>query len=165
MIAFIKLFDLIPGIVYVVIITALTAFSGVSHWRANAAHLELIQARAQAAEATAQAQQAARAKEQALRQQVERIATHALERDKDRNVQLAAAQRTAASLRDVISSLNARPAPADPRAAAFAHEAATARELLGSCAQEYRAVAASADELSDQVTGLQEYASSVKSHD
>lgn len=165
MITLIKLFDLIPGVVYAVIIAALSFFAGLSHLQANAARIELAQDRTLAAEATAKAQEAARAREQTLRQQVERIAANALEHEKQRAGQIAAAQHAIAGLRNVIGTLNARPAPADPVAASFDHEASTARELLGACAQEYRAVAAQADELSDQVTGLQEYAASVDDHD
>lgn len=39
----------------------------------------------------------------------------------------------------------------------FAHEAAAAAGALGECGREYRSVAAVADELSIQVTGLQRY--------
>ena len=162
---FLKLFDLIPGWVYVVAIAALTMFGGLRHMQANGYRLELARVRAESDRATLAAEQQARAREQILRQQVEMIATHAMQRDKERDLQLAGAQHAAAGLLDTIARLNARPAPADPGAARYAHEATAARELLGACAQEYRAVAAAADELNDQVTGLQEYAASVSTHD
>lgn len=162
---FLKLFDLIPGWVYVLAIAALTMFGGVRHMQANYYRHELTSVRAQTVQATLEAEKQARARENTLRQQVERIATHAMQRQTDRDRELAAAHRANAGLRDTISRLNARPAPADPVAASYADEAGAARELLGACAQEYRAVAADADRLSDQVTALQEYASSVSSHD
>ena len=165
MTAFLKLFDIIPGWVYVATIFVLTFFGGLRHMQANGYRLELSRVRAEAAQATLASEQQARAREQNLRQQVERIATHAVQRQNDRDRLLAAAQRSNASLRDTIASLNSRPAPADPGAASYAHEAQAARELLGACAQDYRAMAATADELTDQVTGLQEYAASVASND
>lgn len=161
----IKLFDLIPGWVYVLAITALTMFGGVRHMQASHYRHQLENVRSEAAQATLEAEKQARARENTIRQQVERIATHAMQRQTDRDRELAAAHRANAGLRDTISSLNASPAPADPIAASYAHEAGAARELLGACAQEYRAVAAEADRISDQVTALQEYASSVSSHD
>lgn len=165
MISFLKIFDLIPGWVYVIAIAALTMFGGLRHMQANHHRMELAQVRMEADRAMLAAEQAARARENSLRQQVERIAVNAIEREKQRNRALADAQRANAGLRDTIAALNARPTPADPSAAAFAHEASTARELLGACAQEYRAVAADADGLADQVTALQEYANSVSTHD
>lgn len=165
MTVFLKLFDLIPGWIYVLTIAAMTMFGGVRHMQANHYRHELANSKMEAAKATLEAEKQARARENSLRQQVERIATNAMQRQTDRDRELAAAHRANAGLRDTISSLNARPAPADPVAASYAHEAGAARELLGACAQEYRAVAAEADKLSDQVTALQEYASSVSSHD
>ena len=165
MTSLLKLFDLIPGVVYVVVIVLLTMLFGVRHMQANGYRMELAQVRAEVASATLHAEQQARARENSLRQQVERIATHAIQRQNQRDRVLADAQRANAGLRDTIARLNSRPTPADPVAASYADEAGTARELLGSCAQEYRAVAAEADKLSDQVTALQEYATSVSSHD
>lgn len=165
MIALLKLFDLIPGWIYVVAIVLLTMFGGLRHMQANGYRMELETMRAELSIATLQAEQAARSRENSLRQQVERIAVHAIERENQRNRVLADAQRANASLRDTISRLNSRTAPADPVAARYADEAGTARELLGACAQEYRAVAAAADDLTNQVIGLQEYASSVSSNE
>lgn len=71
------------------------------------------------------------------------------------------AERTAAGLRDTITRLNARPVPADPVAAGHAREASEARELLGACTAEYRSLAAEADQLRDQVTGLIEWTEQV----
>ncbi|MEO8296331.1 MAG: hypothetical protein ABI574_00845 [Burkholderiales bacterium] len=73
----------------------------------------------------------------------------------------ARAERANAGLLHEIARLNSRPAPEDPRAAAIAGEAAAARELLGTCAERHRTVAAAADILRDQVTGLQQFATQV----
>jgi hypothetical protein len=108
-----------------------------------------------------QAEAAARAREQAMQTNAERIAS---ELDKT-NTRLAdqsvAATRTVRGLRDEVARLNARPAPACPEAATVFVEASTARNLLATCADEYRAVAADADRLSAQVTGLQDWAFNV----
>lgn len=71
------------------------------------------------------------------------------------------AQRAAASLRDEIARLNARPAPADPAAAGLAAEASVARELLGACSTEYHWLAGEAEGLRVQVAGLQDWAHTV----
>lgn len=63
----------------------------------------------------------------------------------ERDIQLAEIERTSA----------------DAIAAATAREARTAAQLLGRCTGRYRAVAAAADELAIQVTGLQDYAKQV----
>lgn len=77
--------------------------------------------------------------------------------------QAAAASATAAlrSLRAEIVRLNARtdPYPAgDAGLAACAVEATTGRELFGESAQAYVELAAEADQLSNQVAGLQRFA-------
>lgn len=77
---------------------------------------------------------------------------------------LAAAASAAAALRSLraeIARLNARtdPYPAgDAGLAACAVEATTSRELFGESAQAYVELAAEADQLSDQVAGLQRFA-------
>ena len=71
------------------------------------------------------------------------------------------AERAVVGLRDEVARLNSRAAPGDAQAAGFAHEARVARELLGSCAKEYGSLAATADGLRDQVTGLQQWVSHV----
>jgi gas vesicle protein len=113
------------------------------------------------AEQLQRAEALARSREQAMQTNAERIAS---ELDKT-NTRLAdqsvAATRTVRGLRDEVARLNARPAPACPEAATIFVEASTARDLLATCADEYRAVAADADRLSAQVTGLQDWASNV----
>lgn len=156
-----KVFDLVPGFVWAAICAVLLLVSGVSYVRMTNAKGELATYRAEVAENTRKAESAARAKEQAMRTQVDRIAQNAAKKQTELASRVADASASAASLRDDIERLNARPAPADPQSAAFANEARTARQLLGSCTKEYRSVAQAADELRDQVTGLQDYATSV----
>jgi len=79
----------------------------------------------------------------------------------------AAASAAAADLRSLraeIARLNARPNPypaGDAGLAACAGEATTGRELFGESAQAYVELAAEADQLADQVAGLQHFAYSV----
>jgi len=76
--------------------------------------------------------------------------------------------RASATQRDgmlaTIAALNRRQLPEACDAAcvaALAREATTGRELLGRCTARYQSVAAGADELRDQVSGLQTDATSV----
>lgn len=79
----------------------------------------------------------------------------------------AAADSAAASLRSLRAELarlksRAKPYPTgDAGLAACAGEAATARELFGESAEAYVDLAAEADQLRDQVAGLQQFATSV----
>ena len=79
----------------------------------------------------------------------------------------AAADSAAASLRSLrseLARLKARTNPypsGDAGLAACAGEAATARELFGESAGAYQELAAEADGLRDQVTGLQDFAHTV----
>ncbi len=79
----------------------------------------------------------------------------------------AAADSAAASLRSLRAELarlksRANPYPTgDAGLAACAGEAATARELFGESAEAYVDLAAEADQLRDQVAGLQQFAASV----
>lgn len=68
------------------------------------------------------------------------------------------------SLRNTLEAINQRDlstTPTDAGAAACAGEAATARELFGSCAEVYISVAQQAEGLRDQVTGLLDFTQSV----
>ena len=79
----------------------------------------------------------------------------------------AAADSASASLRSLraeLARLKARPNPypaGNSGLAACAGEAATARELFGDSAEAYVDLAAEADQLRDQVTGLQQFASDI----
>lgn len=88
----------------------------------------------------------------------ERNADEQARRDVLRATRDARAAVELGGLRATIAHLDRRELPAAGDAAglaALAGEAATGRELLGQCAQRYRKVAADADELRDQVSGLQ----------
>lgn len=91
----------------------------------------------------------------------ERIADEQATRDAEVARQLAAAQLAARGLRDEIAKLNSRPLPQDPRAAAFAREASTARSALEQCGERYTAVDGAAKSLGSQVIGLQAWVASV----
>jgi ATPase subunit of ABC transporter with duplicated ATPase domains len=156
-----KFLDLVPSWVYAAAIALLVVACGWFYVAKIKAQGELATYRAEVAENTRKAEAEARAKEQAMQVQVERIAANEAKKTQVLAARVAAADSAARGLRDDIERLNARPAPEDPESAAYAREARTARELLGACAAEYRAVAEGADQLRDQVTGLQDYASNV----
>jgi chromosome segregation ATPase len=99
----------------------------------------------------------ARAEERRRAKEAQRIIVEAAEAERTLLARAARAERTVGSLRDEIARLNARPAPASPQAASYFDEAGVARELLGACAEEYRGLAAEADGLRNQVTGLQQW--------
>lgn len=116
-----------------------------------------------------QAQQVLRTREAALQQEAERIAHETAQREAQLRAAGAAADARVRSLHTTIAQLNANavalahlPSPgADTCAAAQPDAAVTARELLGACSQRYAAVAGVADQLADQVTGLQDYVRAV----
>lgn len=113
------------------------------------------------ADQRAKEEQAARAEEKRRAEQAQVVLEDQARREalaRDRAVR---AERTVVGLRDEVARLNARPAPSDTKAAGFAHEARVARELLGACTKEYGSLAAAADSLRDQVTGLQQWVSHV----
>lgn len=109
------------------------------------------------AQATTNAEKSARAREQALQTRIDKVSHESNKKQGELAARIARTDRTAASLRDEIARLNARPAPTNPEAAGFADEATAARQLLGSCSDEYRGVAAQADGLRDQIVGLHAY--------
>ncbi len=79
-------------------------------------------------------------------------------RDRERSQRDARAVAQRDSMLATIAALNRRHLPETCDAAcvaALAREAATGRELLGRCTTRYQSVAAGADELRDQVIGLQ----------
>lgn len=157
MLGLLKIFDLVPGWVWAAITAVALLMTGVFYVKANAAKTELANYRAEVAMATAKAQDEARAREAELQRNADKIARNAHERETKLRASAATANLVAGQLRDDIARLNARATPEDPGAAAYAHEARTSRELLGSCADRYRDVAQEADGLRDQVTGLQEF--------
>lgn len=128
------------------------------------AETELANYRLEVSQAALVAQEQSRLRERAAQLQAERVAQNAQANQQVLARRLDGVNAVAASLRDEIDRLNARPvpsAPDDPRVTAYALEARVARELLGSCADEYRGVAKAADELRDQVIGLQDFVRAV----
>jgi hypothetical protein len=117
--------------------------------------------RLEVAQATATQEAKAREREHELTHANEKIADELAQKEKRLAAATAAARRTDAGLRDEIARLNARTRPANPESAALADEARVARELLGACSQRYTSVAGDADQLRDQVTGLQAFAKQV----
>lgn len=103
----------------------------------------------------------ARQKEQLMQKENERIANEASKREQRLAANAATARVAVNGLRNEIARLKARPAPADPVAAAHAGEATAARELLGTCAAEHTSMAGEADQLRDQVIGLQDWVTQV----
>jgi hypothetical protein len=120
------------------------------------------EAAAAAAAQRSQAEAQARADELIQARNAERIADEHARREVDLQARAARADARLRSLLDTIHGLAARPddlpaAGAHAGAAAGAGDAAIARQLLGACAGRYAAVAADADRLRAQVTGLQRF--------
>lgn len=115
----------------------------------------------QAAQDRAAAVQAARADERIKTTAAERIADEQANRQKATLDRALYAERAVQRLRDEIARLNSRDLPEDAGAAASAREARAARNLLGECAGRYRAVDERAQQLGDQVTGLQTFVAEV----
>ena len=91
----------------------------------------------------------------------ERVAHEDAQREAARLARDAAAATAVRGLRAEVARLNSRPDPypaGDAGLAACAGEARTARELFGESAGAYQELAAEADGLRDQVTGLQSFA-------
>ena len=94
----------------------------------------------------------------------ERLAHEDAQRETARRARDAAAAAAVRSLRAEVARLNSRPdpyAPGDAGLAACAGEARAARELFSESAAAYSELAATADGLSSQVTGLQDFARTV----
>ena len=94
----------------------------------------------------------------------ERLAHEDAQRETARRARDVAAADAVRGLRNEVARLNSRPRPyqaGDSGLAACAGEARAARELFGESAAAYSELAATADELRDQVTGLQDFARTV----
>lgn len=111
------------------------------------------------------ARNAATARDNATRfRNAERTANEDAQREAARRARDAAAAAAVRSLRAEVARLNSRPDPypaGDAGLAACAGEARAARELLGESSGAYQELAAEADGLRDQVTGLQSFARNV----
>ena len=155
-------YAMLASIALLLALNAYTFFGKLSAERGReAAVLELTQYKFEVAKATREAEERNRKLERKAQIDVERIANEAYSKQQTLARRADGANAVAASLRDEIARLNARPTPADAGAAACFSEARVARELLGACSEGYRDVAKAADELRDQVTGLQDYFDSV----
>ena len=123
-------------------------------------------AREQAAwDAQENARNAATARDNAARfRNAERLAHEDAQREAARRARDAAAAAAVRGLRAEVARLNSRPdpyAPGDAGLAACAGEARAARELFSESAAAYSELAATADGLSGQVVGLQDFARTV----
>jgi len=100
---------------------------------------------------------AARDEDNRKRINAERIADEQVRQDQARARRIAELERSTHGLRDSIAKLDAddlSAAAADPRVAAIAQRATTARGLLGSCQARYAELAATANRVRDQAAGL-----------
>ncbi len=111
------------------------------------------------------ARNAATARDNATKfRNAERTAHEDAKREAARLARDAAAASAVRGLRDEITRLNQRPNPypaGDTGIAACTREATTARELFGESSSAYQELASEADQLRDQVVGLQDFAHSV----
>ena len=145
-----------------------TALWGVLAWRSHLIATGDMQgaARVQAAwDAQENARNAATARDNATKfRNAERTAHEDAQRAAARRARDVAAAAAVRGLRIEVARLNSRPRPyqaGDSGLAACAGEARAARELFGESAAAYSELAATADELRDQVTGLQDFARNV----
>ena len=123
-------------------------------------------ARVQAAwDAQENARNAATARDNAAKfRNAERLAHEDAQREAARRARDAAAAAAVRGLRAEVARLNSRPDPypaGDAGLAACAGEARAARELFSESAAAYSELAATADGLSGQVAGLQDFARTV----
>lgn len=145
-----------------------TALWGVLAWRSHLISTGDTQgaARVQAAwDAQENARNAATARDNATKfRNAERTAHEDAQRETARRARDVAAAAAVRGLRAEVARLNERPDPypaGDAGLAACAGEARTARELFGESSSAYQELAAEADGLRDQVTGLQDFARTV----
>ena len=144
------------------------AIAGVNFWQSHLVNKGDAQgaARVQGTwDAQESARNAATARDNATKfRNAERTAHEDAQRETARKTHAAAAATAVRSLHADIARLNNRPHhfPAtDAGLAACAGEAATARELFSDSSGAYQELAAEADSLRDQVTGLQDFAHAV----
>lgn len=149
--------NLIPRWVLHYAVAALAILAGITTLQANFARTELANLKAEVATATQKAERGERTKEQDRQTQANRVANDDLKRQTTRQGSADSLDRATDSLRNTIAAANARAASEGANAAASAQEASTARDLLGQCSVEYSNVAKVTDQLSDQVTGLQDF--------
>ena len=156
------------GRALVIAAAILGAIAGVKLWESHLIAKGDAQgaARVQAAwDAQEDARSQATARDNAIKfRNAERTAHEDAKREAARAARDASAAAAVRGLRAEIARLNARPDPypaGDAGLAACVGEAATARELLGESSGAYQELAAEADQLRDQVIGLQQFARDV----
>lgn len=152
--------NLIPRWILLYLVGSLTLLFGLAVLQRNIARTELANLKAEVAAATQKADREQRDKEQALQTQANRVAHEDQTRQTTRLAHAVGVDRAVDSLRSTIDRTNASATRQAPDVAALAADAITARYLLRQCASEYSSVAKVADQLSDQVTGLQDFAAS-----
>lgn len=124
---------------------------------------EQAQAEAQVAQERADLERQARQQEQVKQREAERIAREQANREAALRTAVSAADARNRSLHTTIAQLNADATArlsgtaASTCTASDIDAAATARNALGQCSSRYAAVAATADQLSVQVTGLLDF--------
>ena len=141
---------------------------GVLAWRSSLIAMGDAQGAArvqQAWDAQESARNEATARDNAAKfRNAERTAHEDAQREAARRARDVAAAAAVRGLRDEIAQLNSRPDPypaGDAGLAACVGEARAARELFGESSGAYQELAAEADGLRDQVTGLQFFARTV----
>lgn len=147
-------------VVAVVVVAVGLLFTGY-HFGAKVTRADWDKERVALAAQHVAALEAARTEEQRRVKEAQAVVDGLVEREAASRDRAARAERAVVGLRDTIARLNARPAPGNAEAAGYADEARVARELLGSCSKEYGSLAAEADQLRDQVIGLQQWVSHV----
>ena len=151
---------LIPDWLWVFVVAALVSLAGILAIQVNDARTELANLKAEVATATQKADREQRDKEQTLQTQANRVAHDDQTRQTTRLAHAVGVDRAGDSLRSTIANANAGATRQAPDVAALIADATTARNLLSQCASEYASVAKVADQLSDQVTGLQDFVAS-----
>lgn len=140
--------------VLAVLLVLLALYATGRHHGAEHVRGQWAQAKAEQLAAQAEAERTARLREQAMIDQLRKAQYEAAERETALRAAAAAAGAAAGSLRNDLAVARSRLSAAT--AEACRATASTALELLGTCADEYRAVAAAADGHAADVQALTE---------
>lgn len=135
-------------------------FSGwtVQNWRYGA---KINGLEAHYAQQAQKAESAARALEQRWQKRVQEVTDAGVKRQKVLQGRIASADTALASLRSAIDAADRR-ASQNPSGACASDDSRVAGKLLAECSERYRDVAAAADSLKDQVSGLMEFVEGLK---
>ena len=141
-------------------ILLLVAFvgAGIQSMRLSALKQEVAAERLQRAQDAAKAEAAARDKEQALAANARKAEQAYAQNSARLRADASGARDELERLRDILAPDQAASASA---AGAGTHDPAAARLVVGECAQELQALAATADGLAAKLTGLQDYVRAV----